>query len=87
MRTPEDLNRYLTDFYGKKALDSKSYWIPEKIYYVDQYDSKLVVLMANENGQSKHMSLDIIDNVSGMKFEESFISYADNKLNLIWEEK
>jgi len=85
MRTPEDLNRYLTDFYGKKAIDSKSYWIPEKIYYVDQYCTKLVVLMANEDGQSKHMSLDIIDNVSKpMEFEESFENYADNKLNLIW---
>lgn len=86
MRTSEVLNRYLRDFYGKKVIDSSSYWIPKKIYYVDQNDSKIVVLMANEDGQSKHMSLDIIDKVSGMEFEESFENYTNSKLNLIWEE-
>jgi len=30
MRTCEDLKAYLTEFYGKQAIDSNSYWIPLK---------------------------------------------------------
>jgi hypothetical protein len=82
----EYLNEQIRDFFGKKANSSNSYWIPEKIHSVDESDSKIVVLIGNENNQEKLMCLDVIYGDS-IRFEETFENYISSNLTLMWEEK
>ena len=83
--TGEDLNEKISDFFGRKAIDSNSYWIPEKIFKVNYSDSKIHVLIFSENGSLKYLSLDVIYS-DDVRFEESNNDYQYEDFTLIWEE-